>query len=169
MDDLRKPVHRVVKPVIKAAHENQYLVSSSLFGHCGDRGRKGPLVQIVRRHRYEIAREIAWKCRGPLNLATFRAPPGGIETVIAAYETTAARSPLNISPGSLVDRCRVVATNIGTREVPSATADTGTSIPCTGRLEQDPQTIAMATAITAKGFTGMLTRDYFRARTGSVV
>src|SRR4051794_8209919 len=86
-----------------------------------------------------------------------------METLIAAYETSAARSPLNISPGSVVDRCRVVATNTGTREVPSAVADTGISAPCAGRFEQDPQTSAMATAIIAvKIFPGTFTLTTFK-------
>src|SRR3954469_14663322 len=85
-----------------------------------------------------------------------------METVIAAYETSAARSPLNISPGSVVDRCRVVATNIGTREVPSAIADTGINTPCKGRSEQDPQTSAIAAAITGKRLPGTLTVTTFK-------
>src|SRR4051794_15109450 len=86
-----------------------------------------------------------------------------METVIAAYETSAARSPLNISPGSVVDRCRVVATNTGTREVPSAVADMGINTPCMGRLEQDPQTSARGTAtVTAWRLPGTLTLTTFK-------
>src|SRR5476649_1673927 len=70
---------------------------------------------------------------------------GGIETVMAAYETSAARSPLNISPGSVVERCRVVAAKIGTSEVPS-TAAVGMSTPCEGRPAQAPRTNAIEIA-----------------------
>src|SRR5471030_2901886 len=74
-----------------------------------------------------------------------RDPSGGIETVMAAYETSAARSPLNISPGSFVERCRVVAAKIGTSEVPSTVA-VGISTPCEGRLAQAPRTNAIEIA-----------------------
>src|SRR5450631_291863 len=70
---------------------------------------------------------------------------GGIETVMAAYETSAARSPLNISPGSVVERCRVVAAKIGTSEVPSTVA-VGISTPCEGRPAQAPRTNAIEIA-----------------------
>src|ERR1700677_1732250 len=66
---------------------------------------------------------------------------GGIETVMAAYETSAARSPLNISPGSVVERCRVVAAKIGTSVVPSSLA-VGIRTPCIGRPAQAPRTTA---------------------------
>ena len=46
-----------------------------------------------------------------------------------AVDTSSARSPLNISPASAAERCRVVATSTFTRDVPSADCATGTSTP----------------------------------------
>jgi len=54
---------------------------------------------------------------------------GGIETVTEAYDTSSAC--LNISPASAVERLRVVATSIGTNDIPSLlTCATGTNVPC---------------------------------------
>ena len=72
-----------------------------------------------------------------------------------------ARSPLNISPRSVVDCCLVVAINNETREVPSAISVTGTNTPCAGLLGQAPPTTAMATANTAKRLLGALTVTAF--------
>src|SRR5215469_5055962 len=70
---------------------------------------------------------------------------GGIETAIAAYETSDARSLPNISPGSAIKRFRVVATRIGTRVAPSADCAFGTRTPWSGRPahEQHRSTSAM--------------------------
>src|SRR3954451_2520719 len=71
MDDLREPIHRIVKSIVKAVHENEHLVSSGLPGRQSDRGSKRPFIQIVRGYRDEIARGVSWNCRWPLNLTNF--------------------------------------------------------------------------------------------------
>src|SRR5579862_8508108 len=66
----------------------------------------------------------------------WRASSGGIETVIEAYDRTDARSPLNMSPESAVERCRVVTTRIGTWDAPSVDCVVATRTPCAGRPAQ---------------------------------
>src|SRR6516164_8914549 len=84
-------------------------------------------------------------CTSPIFLAL----SGGIETAIAAYETSDARSLPNISPGSAIKRFRVVATRIGTRVAPSADCAFGTRTPWSGRPahEQHRSTSAMLISV----------------------
>jgi hypothetical protein len=74
----------------------------------------------------------------------FRALSGGIETVIEAYDTASARSPLNISPASAVDGFRVVAASSGTRAVPSADVALAMRTPRVGRPLQSQHKNATA-------------------------
>src|SRR5882757_5279613 len=99
MNDLSEPIYSIVESVVKTVHENQYLVSPSLFGHGSDRRPKGFFVQVIGGHRHKISPGVSRKRCRPLNFPDL---PGAVETVIAAYETPAARPPLNISPGSVV-------------------------------------------------------------------
>jgi hypothetical protein len=63
---------------------------------------------------------------------------------------------LNISPGSLFERCRVVAIRIGTREAPSADSAAGMSTPCNGRPAQQQQASANIKAPAARKSLGVL-------------
>src|SRR4051812_19089799 len=79
----------------------------------------------------------------------FRLSSGGIDTAICPYDVEGPRSVLNISPGSLMARCRVVATRTGTREPPTDSA-VGISTPCNGRPAQEQDIRATAKAPVAR-------------------
>jgi hypothetical protein len=54
--DLRKPVDRIVEPIVEAVHEDQHFASPALLGGVGDGGGKRALVEMVRADGDEIAR-----------------------------------------------------------------------------------------------------------------
>ena len=57
---------------------------------------------------------------------------------------------LNISPGSLMDFCRVVAIRTGTRDPPSADSAAGIRTPCNGRPAQEQEARAKIKAPVAR-------------------
>src|ERR1700758_3679021 len=69
-----------------------------------------------------------------------------METTILAKDSASARLLLNISPRSSDERCRVVAIRTGICDAPGTDCAAGTRTPCSGRVAQEQQASASATA-----------------------